>query len=110
MGMSADAGSRSALVASSRTTYTSTADPVDSILGLFGAWPMVLLGGVVLGGVAVLVPIAVVFSLRVVESAIVGTRHALQEGVRWLATRGRARQLVVEARLRLSRERRQGVQ
>ena len=59
--------------------------------GTFGTWVMVLLAGVILGGVAVLVPMAVVFSLRMVESAIGASREAVREGVGRIRTRAERR-------------------
>jgi hypothetical protein len=60
---------------------------MDGILEPFGTWAMVLLGGIVLASVAVLVPIAVIFSLRVLESAITGFGQALRDGHGRLMTR-----------------------
>jgi len=51
---------------------------VNDILEHFGAWPLILLGGGVLGGVAVLVSMAVIFLLRAVESAVTCARNAAQ--------------------------------
>ena len=77
---------------------------MDGILESLGPWAMILLAGAVLGGVAVLVPMAVIFSLRMVESGVTRSHHVLQVGLRWLASQLVARRPSLQLQVRLSSE------